>query len=99
MTGALVVSGIGPAKPAQSEPCGEGIALVAVDDPILRDAAALEPSRLRSLDAVHFATALSLDGLEAVVTYDLRLQSAAVQAGLEVRVPYVTWRSGCSWEP
>ena len=65
----------------------EGIALVAVDDPILRDAAALEPSRLRSLDAVHLATALSLDGLEAVVTYDLRLQSAAVEAGLEVASP------------
>ena len=65
----------------------EGIALVAVDDPILRDAAALEPSRLRSLDAVHLATALSLDGLEAVVTYDVRLRAAAAAAGLEVASP------------
>ena len=65
----------------------EGIALVAVDDPVLRDAAKLEPDRLRSLDAVHLATALSLDGLEAVVTYDLRLHAAAVEAGLEVVSP------------
>lgn len=64
-----------------------GIALVAVDEAILRDAAALEPGRLRSLDAVHLATALSLDGLEALVTYDLRLRAAAVAAGLKVESP------------
>ena len=34
------------------------IALVAMDDPLLRAAAALSPSGLRSLDAVHLATAL-----------------------------------------
>ena len=65
----------------------EGIALIAVDETILRDAAALEPGRLRSLDAVHLATALSLEGLEALVTYDLRLGAAAVAAGLEVESP------------
>ena len=65
----------------------EGIALVAVDEAILRDAAALGPGRLRSLDAIHLATALSLDGLEALVTYDLRLRAAAVEAGLKVESP------------
>ena len=65
----------------------EAIALVAVDDPVLRDAAALEPRGLRSLDAVHLATALSVDGLDAVVTYDERLQAAAVEAGLKVASP------------
>ena len=64
-----------------------GVALVTVDEAILRDAAALEPGRLRSLDAVHLATALSLEGLEALVTYDLRLGAAAVAAGLEVESP------------
>ena len=65
----------------------EGVALVAVDDPVLRNAAALEPPRLRSIDAVHLATVLSLDELEAVVTYDLRLFAAAAEAGIEVASP------------
>jgi len=63
------------------------IALVAMDDPLLRAAAALSPSGLRSLDAVHLATALSLDGLDAVVTYDRRLDAAAAQTGLVVASP------------
>jgi predicted nucleic acid-binding protein len=61
-----------------------GIALVAVDDPVLRDAAALGPRGLRSLDAIHLATALSMHGIEAVVTYDRRLSTAAAEAGFEV---------------
>lgn len=65
----------------------EGIALIAVDEPILRDAAAVGPDRLRSLDAVHLATALSLDELETLVTYDVRLGAAAVQAGVDVASP------------
>lgn len=65
----------------------EGIALIAVDEPILRDAAAVGPDRLRSLDAVHLATALSLDELEALVTYDARLGAAAAQAGVDVASP------------
>ena len=63
------------------------VALVAMDDPLLRAAAALSPSGLRSLDALHLATALSLDGLVAVVTYDQRLDDAAAQAGLAVAAP------------
>ena len=65
----------------------EGIALVAVDEPVLRDAAGLEPRPLRSLDAIHLATALSLGDLDAVVTYDRRLATAAAEAGLEVASP------------
>ncbi len=63
------------------------IGLVAVDEPLLRDAAALSPTGLRSLDAVHLATALSLDGLDAVVTYDRRFDEAASEAGLAVESP------------
>ena len=63
------------------------IGLVALDEPLLRDAAALSPTGLRSLDAVHLATALSLDGLDVVVTYDRRLDAAASEAGLAVESP------------
>ena len=63
------------------------IGLVAIDEPLLRDAAALSPTGLRSLDAVHLATALSLDGLDVVVTYDRRFDAAASEAGLAVKSP------------
>lgn len=64
------------------------IGLVKVDTGVLREAAKLGPRALRSLDAVHLATALSLgDQLRAFVAYDRRLLDAAAAAGLEVQVP------------
>lgn len=63
------------------------IALTPVDEPVLARAASLEPPRLRSLDAIHLATALSIDGLDAFVTYDHRLADAAREAGLAVVSP------------
>lgn len=43
---------------------------------------------LRSLDAIHLATALSVsDQIAAVVTYDDRLSSACADAGLRVLAP------------
>ena len=65
----------------------ERIALVALDEPVLRAAGRLAPKSLRSLDAVHLATALSLDGLEAFVTYDRRLHAAAAAVGVAVTAP------------
>lgn len=65
-----------------------GIALVPVDDGILRGAADLAPATLRTLDALHVATALSLrEDLDAVIAYDDRLIAAARREGLTVRVP------------
>jgi predicted nucleic acid-binding protein len=44
---------------------------------ILERAAGLAPATLRSLDAIHVATAIEVrDSIEAVVTYDLRLADA-----------------------
>lgn len=66
----------------------DGIALVPVDGAILRDAASLKPRSLRTLDAIHLATALTLGrDLDAVITYDQRLGAAAVRAGLTVSSP------------
>jgi uncharacterized protein len=51
-------------------------------------AADLDPSILRSLDAAHLATALSVgDELEGIVTYDERLATAARALGLGVLHP------------
>ena len=64
------------------------ITLLALDDATLEMAAGLEPPELRSLDALHLATAISLRGeLGRFFCYDARLSAAAAQAGLEVRQP------------
>jgi uncharacterized protein len=64
------------------------INLVDIDRRVLAGAAALEPAALRTLDAIHLATALSIrEDLQAVVTYDWRLTAAAQRAQLEVLAP------------
>jgi predicted nucleic acid-binding protein len=66
----------------------EGIALLPIDDPVLDEATSLEPPALRSLDALHLATALSIrDDLGAFIAYDERLSSAAAERGLKVVTP------------
>jgi predicted nucleic acid-binding protein len=61
---------------------------IAIDDDIV-EAAMNEPDRsLRSLDAVHLATARLLGpDLDAIVTYDDRLATAASDAGLATASP------------
>lgn len=59
-----------------------------IGEHVRAEAAALEPPTLRSLDALHLATALEVaDGLEAFVTYDKRLGEAAEAMGLTVQAP------------
>ena len=66
----------------------DGIASVPIDDGILRDAAELSPASLRTLDAIHIATARSLgDDIDAVVTYDERMIRAAAALALTARSP------------
>lgn len=61
---------------------------VSIDDEIV-DAAMNEPDRrLRSLDAIHLATARVLGSdLTGLVTYDDRMSAAAKEAGLPVLAP------------
>jgi hypothetical protein len=62
--------------------------LVAVDSAILERAVSIEPESLRSLDAIHLATALSLaPDVEAIVVYDAGLSDAATKAGLRILAP------------
>lgn len=66
----------------------EQLRLVNIDDDLLVDAAGIEPWAVRSLDAIHLAAALSLeDDLEALVTYDRRMQEAAEHQGMRVEAP------------
>ncbi len=64
------------------------LVLVDADRRILDRAAGLAPAALRSLDAIHLATAIEVrDSIDAVVTYDARLTSAAQLHGFTVVAP------------
>lgn len=64
------------------------IALVPIDDAVLAIARRLDPSELRSLDAIHLATAISIGAdLGALFSYDDRLTAAAKATGLNVLAP------------
>ena len=64
------------------------IDLVRVNDRILNAAGVLRPPELRSLDAIHLATAQELgDELSALVTYDDRMVTAAKQLGYRIVQP------------
>ena len=65
-----------------------GMDLVPLSPDLLEAAADLGPPSLRSLDALHLATALSLSpALDAFVVYDEQLAQAATDAGLPVVAP------------
>lgn len=65
-----------------------GIVLIAIDEEVLLGAAELDPPLVRTLDAIHLATALRLaDELEAIVTYDRRMIEAARLHGLPIASP------------
>jgi uncharacterized protein len=64
------------------------LALLPLEDALLDGATSLDPPALRSLDAIHLATALSIrDDLGAFLTYDERLGEAASCHGLPVVSP------------
>jgi uncharacterized protein len=60
--------------------------LVDVSDRVLRAAAELTSREIRTLDAIHLATALHIDADE-LVAYDHRLLEAAARHGLRVASP------------
>jgi predicted nucleic acid-binding protein len=64
------------------------LGLVELDVGIRARAAALEPSGLRTLDAIHVATAVELgDDVSGVVTYDERQAAATRRARIDVYSP------------
>jgi uncharacterized protein len=65
----------------------EEATLYPVRRPELRRAGMIFEPKLRSLDAIHVATALEVQSLWAFVTYDKRQAKAARKAGLRVRSP------------
>ena len=85
---ALERAGLGVAAHRRAREVLGRIALIDVDRRILTTAATLQPSTLRTLDAIHLATALAVrEDLELVVTYDRRLKVAAERVHIDVVAP------------
>ncbi len=64
------------------------VTLLSLEGAIVERARTIGPATLRTLDAIHLATALELAGeLEAFVTYDARLAEAARSLALSVVAP------------
>lgn len=76
-----------PTQDAAQQVLGR-IDLLRVTNRILNIAGALRPDSLRTLDAIHLASALSLDdSLAHFVCYDRRLSQAASEQGWSVKSP------------
>ena len=79
---------LGPAALETARRLLRNIHLVRLDDTLLDAAGVLEPLALRSLDAIHLASAqLVAPTLRAVVTYDRRMADAAASLGFPVAAP------------
>lgn len=77
-----------PARLVAARRVLEGVTTIAPAPSTFDAAGRLEPVTLRSLDAIHLATALELgDDLEAFVGYDDRLLQAAEANGIPVLSP------------
>ncbi len=73
---------------AATRPILESIHLVRISDAILQRASTLMPATIRSLDAIHLATALSLGTMaQGMVCYDKLLGEAATNQGVDVHSP------------
>lgn len=65
-----------------------GVVLIGMSDAVVDSASRLPDPHLRSLDAIHLATALLLDDeLDELLTYDDRLADAARAHGIAVTSP------------
>jgi predicted nucleic acid-binding protein len=77
-----------PDRMPQARAVLASVDLIRVSTEICESAAMIEPKALRSLDAVHLASALALgDDLDVVVCYDQRLIDASVALGLRTASP------------
>jgi uncharacterized protein len=65
-----------------------GLDLIPLSGDLVESAALTGPAELRSLDAIHLASASAVaEGITAFVVYDVRLASAASELGLPVASP------------
>lgn len=77
-----------PDRVLQARAVLDSLTLTEVTTSIFEEAGRLDPTGLRSLDAIHLAAALDLgDDLDGLITYDDRLAEAAQLNGIRVTAP------------
>lgn len=78
----------GPEVVARGEDALRRVQLLRVNDRVLREAGRMQPAELRSLDAIHLASASQLgSSVRQIVTYDERMAAAARVQGWSVVSP------------
>jgi uncharacterized protein len=78
----------GPEAVGRGEEALRRIQLLRINDRVLTEAGRMEPADLRSLDAIHLASARQLGSpVRRIVTYDARMASAAKALGWSVASP------------
>jgi predicted nucleic acid-binding protein len=83
---AVKISGTGVERLREAELMLGSLLLVEVSETVLRRAGQLGSADLRTLDAIHLASAERI-GAEEVITYDRRLAAAAGSLGFRVTSP------------
>lgn len=79
---------VAPDRGVRAREVLDSITLITLGTATFEQAGRLDPTILRTLDAVHLAAALSLgDDLDSMVTYDDRLADAAKANGVPVNSP------------
>jgi predicted nucleic acid-binding protein len=77
-----------PQRVAAARAVLDALHLLAITTDVCERAALLEPRQLRSLDALHLASALQLgDDLDGIVVYDRGLADAASDLAIPVVAP------------
>ena len=78
----------GPEAVARGQEVLRRIELLRVNDRVLSDAGRMTPADLRSLDAIHLASARQLgSAIRQIVTYDEHMAGAAQASGWSVATP------------
>lgn len=78
----------GPEAVARGHDALRSIQLLRVNDRVLTEAGRMEPAELRSLDAIHLASASQLGAaVKQIVTYDERMATVARGIGWSVASP------------
>lgn len=75
---------------ARAEQALSLVSLSGLTSPVLEQAARLDPVNVRSLDAIHLATAINLHAvgdIASVLTYDRQLQAGCQHHGIHVEAP------------
>lgn len=80
------VADAGGEGPTRARALLDAVELVDLDRELLEDAVSYSSAYVRTLDAIHLASAIRV-GARQMLVYDRRLAKAAVAAGLEVLSP------------